>query len=162
MTYQTDRHWSDQFIPEIVNILENNAKYLLKIRVSSEDKDKTEATDLQLKVDSGDIAVRVLREKKYETLTIRAYRSSGAKTELQKIKEGYCRWYFFGWCKDDKLSEWIIIDLDKLRESGLLDEYKTIMNKDGTTGFIAIPLRDLIFKDCLIAFDTAKGNLNNV
>jgi len=156
MTYTTDRQWSDKFLPEIVIILENNAKYLLNVRISGEEKDKTEATDLQLKTDGGDIAVRILREKKYNTFTIRSYRSSGSKTELAKLKEGYCRWYFFGWCKDDKLSEWIIIDVNKLRESGLLDAYETIMNKDQTTGFIAIPLKDLSFHDCIVAFNIVE------
>ena len=103
-----------------------------------------------------DIAIRILREKKYDTFTIRSYRSSGSKTELQKLKEGYSRWYFFGWCKNNVLDDWIIIDVDFLRESGLLDGFETIMNKDNTTGFIAIPIKDLAFCQCIVASKKAQ------
>jgi len=162
MNYITDRKWSDQFLSRVMAILKDNAKYLLDVQISSEKDDKTQATDINLEIKGGDVAVRILRKNKYNTITIRSYRSSGAKTELAKLKEGYCKWYFFGWCKEDELNEWVIVDIDKLRKSKLLDGYKTIMNKDNITGFIAIPLKDLVFHDCIVTFNIAKGNLNRV
>ena len=157
MTYREDRNWSNKYIPEISEIIGLNARFLMTINVSSDDKDMGEATDLVLSIGGGDIAIRLLREKKYNTFTIRSFRSSGTKTELAKIKSGYAKWYFFGWCKDEVLDDWLIIDLDKLRESGLLDGYTTIMNKDKTTGFIAIPLEDLAFSECIVASKTLSS-----
>ena len=156
MTYKADRLWSDKYLPEVEQILRDNIKYLLKISIS-ENKDIFEGTDLSLSIQSADIAIRILREKKYDTFTIRSYRSSGSKTELQKLKEGYCRWYFFGWCKNEILDDWIIIDIEFLRESGLLEGFETIFNKDKTTGFIAIPIKDLSFHQCIVASKYAGG-----
>ena len=46
-------------------------------------------------------------------------------------------------------SEWLLIDVEKLRESGLLTKYKPIFNKDGT-GFVPIPIADLVEHGCII------------
>lgn len=43
-----------------------------------------------------------------------------------------------------ELAEWVLVDLDKLRETGLLDKQrKQFENRDGTTCFIAFGIKEL-------------------
>ena len=61
-------------------------------------------------------------------------------------------WYFYGWIdKHHTIAQWIFVDLDKLRASGLLDvDRPHIPNGDGTF-FIAITIKELRKADCIIA-----------
>lgn len=148
MGYRQDRAWSDRYLGQIVEILRENAGALLSIQVAPESDDRKHATDLVVTVKGGDVAVRVRRGNcKYRDLTLRAMRDSHVPTELQKIKDGYARWYLYGWIKHDELDEWMLIDLDKLRSSGLLEQQRIISNYDGTH-FIA--LSRVALRDCII------------
>jgi hypothetical protein len=95
----------------------------------------------------------------WRDLTIRSRRDTKAKTELAKIKEGHGFRYFYGWIDDnDKIVEWMLIDLDKLRASGLLEKpRREIPNKDKDgnpdgTYFICIKSIELFNADCTIAY----------
>jgi len=88
---------------------------------------------------------------RYRDLTIRSHRETGYRTELSKIEEGFGDWYLYGWLnKQDKVAEWILVDLDKLRERRLWLGRHDIPNGDGTW-FIAISSQELRKTDCLIA-----------
>jgi hypothetical protein len=84
-------------------------------------------------------------------LTLRAYRSSGAETELAKIKQGYADLYLYGWSQAKLLPEWMLVDLDKLRACGLLDRNLPVqMNEDKVTGFVYLSYRLLQHYGCII------------
>ncbi len=112
-------------------------------------EDTKQATDLILNLDGGQMAWR-MRHIDYalgnEARGIRPYGYQwsvrqycrGHKTEIDKLREGFARWYFFGYGDDDKkIPAYFIIDLDEVRARGVL-EMKTIWttpyNKDGTGG----------------------------
>lgn len=115
--YASDQKWSDQFIPEIINIV---AKHLLRPAPLTEDMYHN--TDLiVLGMDSIRIGCRIRRfEKHYKNypfdFTIREGRPNGAKTELTKIIEGWGDYFFYGFGREDGvLGSWIFSDLRVFR-----------------------------------------------
>ena len=152
--WQNDKGWADNYFTSIRNVIYKVTCQIVKIEVAPDQEDKENATDYKITLETGNIACRVRRPScKYRDLTIRATRTSGSKTELEKIREGYARWYLYAWAKDgNTFDAWIFVDLDKLRESGLLEQkHGVISNPDGKTGFIALSLNDLFLNNCIIA-----------
>lgn len=150
MKYVNDRLWADQHIKRVKEKIISISSKLAFVNTANFEKDTKYSTDLILKTIQGDIAVRLRRSHiEYRDLTIRAKRDSGIKTELEKIKEGWGRWYFYGWVsKQNKIEDWIFVDLNKLRKTTLLNR-SLIDNKDGTY-FIAISKKELERENCLI------------
>lgn len=153
--YQTwvDWEWSDTHLEEAIDILKANSMHMLTVNIATPDADMKRSTDLVITIEGGDVAVRVRRSSylsRYRELTIRAWRSSGVKTELQKIIEGFGRWYLYLWAGNDGITDWILVDLNRLRDSTLLNR-PYIKNKDNATGFIAIKDNELKEAGCLIA-----------
>jgi hypothetical protein len=66
------------------------------------------------------VAVRLRRDgyaqRFADQFTIRYHRASGAKTELDKIIEGFGDWMFYGHTDSTGLSAWMLVDLAVLRE----------------------------------------------
>jgi hypothetical protein len=152
--WQNDKVWADNYFKSIRNVIYKVTSLIVKVEVAPDQEDKENATDYKITLETGNIACRVRRPScKYRDLTIRATRTSGSKTELEKIKEGYARWYLYAWAKDNvTFDAWIFVDLDKLRKSDLLSkEHQIISNPDGETGFVALSLNDLFLNDCIIA-----------
>jgi hypothetical protein len=94
--YADDRRWADQFIPEIKRIVGP----LLLIEAPFEVDTKQAADLITLKVKDLTIACRV-RGREYLgrygwEFTLRLKRDSGAKTEMEKILEGWGNWMFYG------------------------------------------------------------------
>ncbi|MBZ0279392.1 MAG: hypothetical protein K8L97_01545 [Anaerolineae bacterium] len=154
MDVQQDWGWSDSYLPEIRRILAQNALALFTIKVATYQQDIKQATDLLVSV-SGQkaIAVRLRRAMyRYRDLTIRAQRTSGAPTELEKIKSGYGDYYLYGWTVDYRIPEWMLVDLSRLRATGLLNSPQAaIRNKDARTAFIAISYTTLRDYGCVLA-----------
>ncbi len=158
-TVQTSRElfkqnfaWQAGYYSQIQKIIRENAGAFVTVDVASPEADMKHATDFVVRVTGGDVAVRVRRPKyKYRDLTIRSY-NGGYKTELDKIRDGFARFYLYCWtCDSDEIAEWVLVDVDKLRASGLLDNRKETPNADGRTKFIAIQLPELRAKDCVVA-----------
>ena len=147
--------WADGHLPAIKEILEQNAGHLLSVEVADAARDLRMATDLVIRVIGGDVAVRVRRAKyrnRYRDLTIRAWLSSGVKTELDKLVEGFGDWYLYAWSDGQGgLEDWFLVDLDKLRESKVLAQKMIQRNRDGRTGFISISDKELRMHDCMVA-----------
>jgi hypothetical protein len=148
-----DWKWADSYLPAIHDILKENAAYLIDFEIAHVEADIKEATDMVicLKNDAA-IAVRMRRSHyKYRDLTIRSWRESGTETELQKIKRGFVDFYLYGWT-DEKFGilDWMLIDVESLRQSGWLETKPMIPNRDNKTGFIAISYQELRDTHCII------------
>lgn len=115
--WETDKRWSDKFLPEIKSIL---GLYLIGEPPVEEDAERN--TDLMvLRMEAIRIGCRIRRNKylgRYgDGFTIRAGRPSGTKTELAKIIEGWGDYFFYGFCDDKEasLEIWTLSDLKIFR-----------------------------------------------
>ena len=145
--WQRDKAWADGYLSQIEAVVRSIAGKIVEFRPGTDQEDQKEATDYVVHVASGTIACRIRRNCRYRDLTIRSSRPSGAQTELAKIREGWGRWYLYMWVRDGKVEEWIFVDLDKLRQGGLLDGKERRRNPDGVT-FLPIHVSKL--KGCLV------------
>ncbi len=148
------RDWekADKFFPSIVQILQSIYGLDSTVEVAPSELDLERATDylLTLKSETQDILVacrvRDLESfKKYGDITIRSRRLSGAKTELEKLAEGFGDIYFYGWGIVPNISEYVVWSLDAMRPILQLRYYLLkkgeiveIPNIDGRSWFIAI------------------------
>lgn len=139
---------SNKTLPLVVEaISEIPLKHFIDVNTAPIERDRNEATDLVLKLSGGDIAVRV-RSYKYKhrgdsmplafDWSVRFRAKYGGKTEINKLREGYARWYFFGMANEQEtaLDDYCVIDLDKAREINLFDDslWQINPNGDGTAG----------------------------
>lgn len=153
MSYAVQREQSDMYLEAFKDILRRNSMNFLSLEVSDEYKDTQEATDMLIKIEGGDVALRVRNPScKFRDFTIRSRSKYGGKTEIDKLKEGFGDWYLYGWGDGNgNILEWILIDLNKLRQFRLLDkERQENWNHDGTK-FIGIPIGELQMTGCLIS-----------
>jgi len=153
MNFKDNWNYAERKMEQVKVILKSNAMHIVSIEVATPEEDMKQSTDLKIKVTAGDIAVRVRRPyRDFRDLTIRAY-NKGSKTEVHKIREGFGDWYLYAWeSEGGKLAEWILVDIDKMRESGLIYQDKEIrMNKDGYTGFVNFSLQELDSINAIIA-----------
>ncbi len=153
MGYESDRAWSDRFIPAMRQII---GPFLLE--PSSFDVDTKQASDLVvMRARDHMIACRVRRagyaDRYPFEFTVRSQRDTGAKTELEKLVDGWGDWMFYGH-EDGQagFSRWWLIDLHSWRaalirdsvsrkagrDSGLVWHQKS--NGDGTH-FVSFDLR---------------------
>lgn len=156
--YKRDRDWADSYESQVLIILNTLISHLAMLSIATDENDKKFATDIEVKLKGGTIAVR-LRRPYYDhrDLTIRSSRSSGVETELAKIKAGFAYRYFYGWTNTHNIiEEWMLVDLDKVRAMGLLENREEIPNTDGKTAFIAISAGELQEAGCLIANNIKK------
>lgn len=146
-----------QLLDQVKDILKANAGLFLVFDLANDEQDMKQATDMVLTVKGGQrIAVRIRREqaRKYTDVTIRARSKHGAKTEIDKLREGWGDWYVYAWESNQRgrLDRWCIYDLHAVRRSGLLEKAGAVTwNGDGT-GFVTISLRDLFLCGALIAW----------
>jgi hypothetical protein len=148
-SFSVDKKWANKCLPEVKKILRQYTLYFLEFLIAGYKK----ATDMILKTSGGDVALRIRRGSytKYRDLTIRSFRSSGQKTELEKLRDGFAHFYLYLWTDGASIVDWILVDLDKARKTGLLYKQRHHFdNKDGTY-FVAIPVSELKRNDCLIA-----------
>lgn len=153
MSWQTDKQWADKYHSAIKVVVNKIADKIITFNIAPEQEDQTEATDYIITVEKGTIACRIRKpDCNYRDLTIRSWRKSGTKTELEKIKEGFGRWYIYAWAKNESaLAEWWLLDLDALRKSPLLKNSRVEkQNKDGKTAFISISSSELYYWNVII------------
>ena len=149
MAYEIDRAWADQpaLIEQVRMILRRNAFHLIDFEISTPAEDARNGVDFNLSVRGGNVACRLRRANvDFRDLTLRAYRSNGTRTELQKMADGSftALAYFYGWVDiEGTIAEWMLVDIQKVISSGLLNTRPIQHNTDQTTGFIAIPYLEL-------------------
>jgi hypothetical protein len=149
-----DENWKFQqgHYCDIERIITENAMSFISVRIAENIEDLKQATDFVVEVIGGEVAVRIRRaHQHYRDLTIRAV-NRGWKTELDKIKDGFARFYLYCWTDfTGSITEYILVDCDAMRACGILGNRRVIMNRDGKTGFIAIPIGELSAGGCLVA-----------
>lgn len=159
-SYEQDREWSDGFNESIQAILGDHLmKEIGKAVVAAPIEDMRRATDFQvvfsLKPTDLKVAARMRRvdQLRYTDVTVRSWRLSGAETELAKFKEKAVRWFFYGWAGPGKNSiySWVILDMDKVVSSGVLEGKEEIPNKGGLTKFIKITKAEIMARGLLAA-----------
>jgi len=143
--------WAARFDATITRILKEHLDLMISVKASVPIKDRRRACDFEIKVSGTDVSFRARRNIGYRDLTIRAM-SGGERTELEKIKGGFVDWFFYLWAGegDKRMADWMLVDVGQLRRSGLLlKDRRLIPNKDGRTGFVAIPRGELCENDCV-------------
>ncbi len=150
--YSHDRKWQDFYASQVMDILKPLTPYCVELAVAPAEEDNKHATDFEIKLMGGSIAVRLRRpDCVYRDLTIRAKRDTGVKTELAKIREGHAFRYFYGWTDTRHIvAEWMLVDLDKVRTAGLLEKKRSFIPNGDGTHFIQISMRELEITGCLI------------
>jgi hypothetical protein len=156
-----DKNWKfqERYLPEVEDILREHSYMWVDTRIGTKHEDTKQATDMVGLDNDVSFAVRVRRGGylKWKDLTIRSY-CRGYKTELQKVKEGAGDYYLYCWTDytgDDICAYWII-NMDTLRQSGLLEKTEETDNGDGTR-FIAIKEWELKKAGALLVDWSANG-----
>jgi hypothetical protein len=146
MGYESDRQWSDRFIPAMKQII---GPHLLE--PAPNEWDIGQATDLVvLQARNVCIAARVRRHGyadryPYE-FTVRSERDSGAATELRKVTDGWGDWMFYGHSGADGrgFDRWWLVDLRAFRAALIRDRNAvrcTAKSNNDGTHFVAFDLR---------------------
>jgi len=131
------------FMGHVEKILKRVAHKIIEVKIATPEQDMKQSTDIVIILDSGAVALRIRRDTKHRDLTIRA-KNGAAKTEIHKIREGFARWYLYIWARGTNIEEWVLVDLDTMRGSGLLGESRPVkMNSDGYTGFVSYSIAEL-------------------
>ena len=153
--YAEDRLWSDAHIDQVKQIVGPHL-----VECSPFEIDTKEATDLiVLQNKFVRIACRLRRpgyERQYaREFTIRSDRSSGVRTELAKIIDGWGNWFFYGHVHErGHIHLWWLLDLAIFRATLIRrsDHVRchTKPNRDGTTTFLAYEI-DSFPKSLVIA-----------
>jgi len=154
--WQIDKGWSDELLPQVKRIL---GEHLLVPAPREEDIER--ATDLMAATLTLPMGLRVacrlrrgdqLRRDpaRGEEFTIRSGRRSGAETELAKMVSGWGSHLFYGFADDEVLC-WLLGDLNVFRlwfnrhlaaHGGALPG-RELVNRDGVSKFLAIPIAEL-------------------
>lgn len=151
MGFESDKRWADLYSDQIKSILRSCAAHFIQIDIADHEADARRATDLVVRVHGGEIAVRLRSGKRdFRDWTIRTVRP-GMRTEIEKLRAGFARWYLCGWTQDaEGITEWVLIDLDVVRAKGLLTlRRREFANPDGTK-FVAIPVDELRRNGCVV------------
>jgi len=160
-TYNTQRKWSDAYIPVVNTILRQAIAMDASdsIEITSDEVDMKEAADLSIIGAGYDIRIALrLREAAYANaypydFTIRYQYADGYKTEFAKIEEGKADLMFYGFTDNGKIIRWLILDLDALRLE--INEphvkYEQKGNRDGRNSFRAYDIRSFKRDDLIVA-----------
>lgn len=139
MSYADDRAWSDRYLP-IMRIL--IGPHLLT--PSPLEVDTKQAADLiVLRGRDMTIACRIRRHGYADRypwdITIRSKRDSGARTELEKIVEGWADWFFYGHAALDHgaLDRWVLLDLSLFRREFIREGLRQALGMQPRMGPVA-------------------------
>ncbi len=159
--YETNRSFADGHDAAIRKIIQDNIGRIMTVQLAGDVKDRRAGADYTVRCHAGgDVAVRVRRNIDHRDLTIRSF-ANGVRTELEKIISGYGDWYVYAWTDDNnRICDWVLVDLGRLRQAHMLSGRPTIMNPDGETGFIHIPIIELMRADCLAARKDVRDGIS--
>src|SRR3990167_636534 len=165
-----DIYWGhyEKYKKELENIIRKVVAFKLitiDIDRATEEQDMKQVTDLVVNVrldNKVDLAIRVREWKDWysesykDEVSIRARIPTGGKTEIDKIKDGWGRYYLYCWGDGENILNFIYFDIEKARNEGVFEEgYSVKLNGDGTSGMY-IPIKRLEEADCIIARSKGK------
>jgi hypothetical protein len=153
MSYRTDRQWADAYAEQVKAILTAQAARFVRFEFAPDEADRNRATDFVVRVEGGDVAVRVRSTRRdFRDVTIRTRRANGVRTELDKLRAGFARWYLCCWSDQAGLiGDWVLLDMDLVRARGLLDRHRREHTGDGgRTFFVGIPVDELRRAGCVV------------
>lgn len=151
--------WQAQYLPQIERIIRMHARRFIYIRLGTPKEDMEQAADMVLEINGGTIGVRIRKDSyKFRDFTIRSSTPSGYATEIDKLRSGYGDWYVYAWCNDKLITEYMIIDLHKVRLSGLLDMQRSEKRNHDATKFIAITPDELRQAGAMITYSKYTNN----
>jgi hypothetical protein len=136
--------------------------HLVRVVRAAEEDDQHRATDYVVEIRGGYVAVRHRFDTPFRDWTIRAELRSGTETELAKLRGGHAHRYLYLWHDADgtRLEDYVLIDLDRVRESGLLErEWPEKWNTDNMSSFIYIPIPDVRECGALLASSRSDFDL---
>lgn len=140
LAWVRDKRRSDVFMPEVRRALSAHL-----ILVGTIDEDREQGTDLVvLRTTHRSVGVRIRDVEKYFEryrfeITVRKSRPSGAKTELQKLEDGWIDLIFYGFGNfaTGRLRAYRVLDCKALRAQMIRSQpplkYTDTPNWDGTT-----------------------------
>lgn len=150
--YEENREFADSLSDTLKRIIHDNIGIIASVKASGHQADKATCTDFVVSTSSGNtIAARVRRPGvMFRDFTLRA-KSGSARTELEKIRDGYGDWFLYAWSAESgEIADWLLVDLNRLRLSGLLNQPRQIKdNTDGQTGFVTYTRSELRAADCI-------------
>ena len=160
--FELDREWARRFDPHWRVIAARVAVRVYKVRDATVHEDRKLGTDLVLTVDGVRVACRVRRMERPSTdgrridffadVTLRSWRASGAKTEIDKL--GTIDLACYGWTRGPALVYWLAWNVPAARDAGVLDRLREIRNPDGHSGFVVVRRADLLAAGCIVAHGT--------
>lgn len=143
--WMRDKAWSDRYSPHIQAILGS-----VFFKPASLVEDQRRNTDFDLEFSAGDIRVaarlRKPRDARYmPEFTIRSARPSGTKTELDKVREGWGDFLFYGFVHLDEvhIGHWVIVNLTGFRGQEPYLRFTSKPNRDWSSEFRAYSTFDL-------------------
>ncbi len=155
--WQKSKVWADTYTKQVISLLRSNAATFVKIAEASPEDDARHNTDFVVKVEGGEVSCRIRDSKyrKYQDITIRNSRATGAQTEADKILLGYGRWMFYGFAQNGLIGEWLLVSLDCVREKAIIQRVRQAgrirANRDGGSTLLSIPLRWLRDSGAIVA-----------
>jgi hypothetical protein len=143
--WRDDKAWADVFRPQIEDLIRPIVGEIVELRDATEEQDRTEGFDYVIATTIGNVACRLRRwDCEYRDVTIRSYRPSGVRTEIDKLRDGHAQLYFYGWTNQTETGfvDWLVFDVPRFLAAGLLEAARDIPNPDRTR-FRPIPSREL-------------------
>ena len=122
-SYQRNRSFSDRMLPFALQLVAQLSYILVSVEVATKEDDCKHATDITIKVTGGSIAFRCRTFKvTAREFTVRTRSRNGCETEWHKLSAGYGDFYLYCWANEteDGFTDWVLLDLKKIREHGLL------------------------------------------
>ena len=151
MTFQKNWYWQLEYMDDVKQILKNQSMKIVNVEIASPEEDMKECTDMKIRITAGDVSVRLRRENcKYRDLTIRAY-NRGYPTEIDKLRKGYGDWYLYGWLSNKSITEWMLVDINILRDNECFNKTRHIKMNEDNTGFISISISEIKYHNAIVA-----------
>ncbi len=151
--FKASKAAADAYLQDVLNILYGlPASAFIEFSVADDDDDRKRATDILCSLASVRVGWRVRQDDpRYRAdVAFRHSRASGAPTEFQKLVAGYPDLCIYLWASDGAVVRHVVIDCDRLRSSGLLEDPRIIPTPDGGT-LAVVALDDLRARGCIIA-----------
>jgi hypothetical protein len=164
--FDEQKSWSDGHIDEVNRVVRKVVGKIIDIIPTDPERDRLEGIDYDIKVAVGTIACRIRRAGyRYRDLTMTSHKISGVRTETEKILSGSVGWYLYAWAADGRFREWMFLDLDKLRVSGLIQTaIRDGDEKNDASGnsFIFIPFQRLLAHGVVIEHEMHPHRLRDI